>query len=69
MVDFIKSCAGNHLLAKWLLYQSGPLTEFGELEPGDQIEIVSFEVDIFEIKIVARLGDQERVFNLKVMRI
>jgi hypothetical protein len=67
VVDFLGD--ETRILAKWLLIQSGPLTEFGKLEEGDQIEILSFEVDIFGIKIVAKLGDQERVFRLKTVRI
>ena len=55
-------------LARLLLYQSGPLTEFGDLEPGDQIEIVSFKLDIFSIEIKAKLGDVEKTFYLKAIR-
>lgn len=40
----ITDMPNNHMLAAWLLYQSGPLKEFGPLEQGDQIEIISFQV-------------------------
>ena len=58
----------NYTLAKWLLYQSGPLKEFGPLEQGDQIDILAFEVNIFGIKIIAKLGDITKTFYLKTQR-
>jgi hypothetical protein len=59
-------CPDNYYLAKLLLCQSGAWNDFGELEQGDQIEIISFEADIFEIKIVAKFGDQVQTFRLKL---
>lgn len=54
-------------LAKLLLYQSGQLGFFN-IEQGDQIEIISMQVNVFGIKIVAKLGDEEKTFYLKTIR-
>ncbi|MCK9458487.1 MAG: hypothetical protein M0R80_02440 [Proteobacteria bacterium] len=55
-------------IAEIILLQSGPLTEFGELEQGDQIVVESFKLDIDKIEIIVSYGDEIKQFTLKVWR-
>ena len=69
-VDFLNTSCNNTTLALWLLYQSGPLKELGYLDEGDQLEVLEFNVSVFEIIIVVRVGStgKPHTFKLKTIR-
>ena len=60
----------NGLIAEMFLIQSGQICEF-ELELGDQIEILSMQVSIHGIQIIAKNGETgiEKTFLMKTVPI
>jgi hypothetical protein len=56
------------MLAELLLTQSGPITEFGPLDQGDQICIDSLQVTVEGIRIVASYGDKQAEYFLQAVR-
>ena len=68
MIDLLVPNLHMQQIARIMLLQSGPLTEFGELEEGDQIVILRCNIDIDKIIIVASFGSEIRQFTLKIQR-
>ena len=57
----------SRYIAKLLLFQSGQLREFGELDEGDLNSLIveSFQISVDGMRIVVMLGSEKKTFYLK----
>lgn len=67
-LELINEWEGSGTLGVILLTQSGPVPDFGPLDEGDQIEVLSLQVQVDGIRLVARANGKEQTFYLRCVR-
>jgi hypothetical protein len=67
-LELIDKWEGSGTLGVILLTQTGPVPDFGQLDEGDQIEVLSLQVNVDGIRLIARANGKEKTFNLRCIR-